>query len=259
MTLARRSVLKFAVGSAAISLLESSPLKVFAEPRPTKIKAIAFDGFPIFDPRPIAKLAEELYPGQGADLSNEWRTRQFEYTWLRTLSRTYVDFWQVTQEALTFSANKMKLDLTPQKTARLMNAYLKLKTWPDVIPALKTMKDMGLRLAFLSNLTPKMLHAGIENSGLNGTFEHILSTDQVQAFKPDPRAYQMGVDALNLKRDEILFAAFADWDAAGAKAFGYPTFWVNRLNAPPEELGVHPDASGANLNSLVDFLKTIQA
>jgi 2-haloacid dehalogenase len=99
-----------------------------------------------------------------------------------------------------------------------------------------------------------MLEAGLKNSHLDGAFEHVLSTDRVRAYKPDPRAYQMGVDAFDLKPDQVLFAAFAGWDAAGAKSFGYPTFWVNRQNQPVEELGVNADASGGDLNDLVAFL-----
>jgi 2-haloacid dehalogenase len=98
-----------------------------------------------------------------------------------------------------------------------------------------------------------MLEAGIRNSQLDGVFDHLLSTDRVKAYKPDPRAYQMGLDAFGLKRNQILFAAFAGWDAAGAKSFGYPTFWVNRQDQPSEELGVTLDANGGNLDDLVAF------
>jgi 2-haloacid dehalogenase len=111
-------------------------------------------------------------------------------------------------------------------------------------------------VAFLSNLTTKMLSAGIRNSQLEDMFDQVLSTDRVKAFKPDPRAYRMGVDAFALKPEEILFAAYAGWDAVGAKAFGYPTFWVNRQNQPAEELGVAVDANGGNLNDLVTFVTT---
>jgi 2-haloacid dehalogenase len=104
-------------------------------------------------------------------------------------------------------------------------------------------------------MTTKMLDAGIKNAGLDGAFEHVLSTDRIKAYKPDPRAYQMAIDAFELKREEILFAAFAGWDAAGAKWFGSPTFWVNRLNLPAEELGVAPDAMGRDLTALVSFVK----
>jgi len=134
-----------------------------------------------------------------------------------------------------------------------MNGYLSLKTWPDVPQALRSLKAAGIRLGFLSNFSRRMLEAGIRNSGLEGRFEHLLSTDEVRQFKPAPRAYQMAVDAFELKPEEILFAAFAGWDAAGAKWFGFPTVWVNRLNSPAEQLSVVPDVTCDDLAGLVTF------
>jgi 2-haloacid dehalogenase len=99
-----------------------------------------------------------------------------------------------------------------------------------------------------------MLDAAVRNFGLEGLLEGHLSTDKVKAFKPDPRAYQIGVDAFKLRKEEIVFAAFASWDAAGARWFGYPTFWVNRLKLPVEELGVVPDGVGSSLGDLVKFV-----
>jgi 2-haloacid dehalogenase len=218
------------------------------------IKAIAFDAFPILDPRPVFALVNELYPGKGTDLTSLWRIRQFEYGWLRTMSGRYADFWQATGDALSFAATALKLELPPGNRARLMDAYRKLGCWPDVPAALRSLKSAGIGLAFLSNMTAELLQSGIRNSGLDGIFEHVLSTDKVKACKPDPRAYGMALDAFGLKREEILFAAFAGWDAAGAKSFGYPTFWVNRQNQPAEELGVTPDAGGTTLDDLVSFV-----
>jgi len=178
------------------------------------------------------------------------RTRQFEYAWLRTLSGRYTDFWRVTEDGLVFAAKALQVELTPEKRSRLMDSYLKLGCWPDVPAALSSLKKAGMGLAFLSNLTAAMLEAGIRNSHLDGVFDHVLSTDRVKVYKPDPRAYQMAVDAFGFPRDQILFAAFAGWDAAGAKAFGYPTFWVNRQNQPAEELGLVPDRTGGKTKSL---------
>ena len=254
MPVNRRDFLNLIAGSMATGLVVSTPL-ARAAPRP-EMKAIAFDAFPIFDPRPVFTRVEQLFPGQGTELSNAWRTRQFEYTWLRTVSQHYADFWQVTEDALTFAANMLKLDLSQEKRQYLMGAYLELKAWPDVLPALRSLKDVGLRLVFLSNFTPRMLEASIKSAGLEGMFEHTLSTDQVKTYKPDPRAYQLGLDALRLTREEIVFVPFAGWDAAGAKWFGYPTFWVNRLRLPVEELGVAPDASGENLADLLQFVRS---
>ena len=235
------------------SLTACSAIARAAGPKKT-IKAVLFDAFPVFDPRPVFALAEELFPGKGADLAAAWRTRQFEYTWLRTISHKYADFWQVTEDALVFAAKMTNVDLTSDKRSRLMEAYLELSCWPDVPAALRSLRDAGIRLAFLSNMTERMLRAGIRNSKLDGMFERVLSTDLVRVYKPDPFAYQMGVDALRLNRDEILFAAFAGWDAAGAKTFGYSTFWVNRLNQPAEELGEVPDAVGTTLDDLVRYV-----
>lgn len=255
MPLDRRKFLMLTAACAASSVVVSSPLARAATM--TKIKAIAFDGFTIFDPRPVFALAEELFPGQGGELSNTWRTRQFEYAWLRTLTGRYVDFWHITEDALVFAAKMLKLDLSPEKRRRLMKAYLEIKTWPDALPALRSLKDAGIRMAFLSNFTAAMLDAAVKNSGLEGIFEPHLSTDRVKAYKPDPRAYQMGIDAFGLRRDEIAFAAFGGWDAAGAKTFGYSTFWVNRMNLPVEELDVAPDAIGATLHELENFVSHV--
>ena len=255
MSVDRREFLYMAAGAAAGLVAAASPTQ--AAPRP-KIKALAFDGFPIFDPRPVFALAEKLFPGKGAELSNAWRIRQFEYQWLRALSGQYADFWQVTEDALVYSTKLLKLELLPETRKQLMDAYLALKAWPDVLPALRTFKSAGIRMAFLSNLTAKVIEANVKNAGLEGFFEDALSTDKIKTYKPDPRAYQMGVDAFKLKREEILFVAFGGWDAAGAKSFGYPTFWVNRLNLPVEELGVMPDGVGPTATDLVSFLNIPQ-
>jgi 2-haloacid dehalogenase len=248
----RKFVTSLAGGLAAAAAV--APADYLLAANGAKIKAIAFDGFPIIDARPVFAKTEEIFPGKGLELSNAWRTRQFEYTWLRTMGGNYADFWHVTEESLVFAAKLLKIELSAAQRDQLMQTYLTLKAWPDVVPALKQLKDAGVRMAFLANLTNAMLDAVVKNSGLEGFFEDHLSTDKVKAFKPDPRAYQMGIDAFNLKKEEIAFAAFAGWDAAGAKWFGYPTFWVNRLNLPAEELDVVPDGIGSGLGDLARFV-----
>ncbi len=111
-----------------------------------------------------------------------------------------------------------------------------------------------MRAVLLSNFTAPMIDAAVRSSGLEGVFEPHLSTDRVRAYKPDPRAYRMGTDAFGLGREEIAFVAFGGWDAVGAKSFGYPTLWVNRMSLPVEELGVEPDVIGRNLDDLVRFV-----
>jgi 2-haloacid dehalogenase len=220
-----------------------------------RIKAVALDAFTTFDPRPVFALAERLFPGKGAELSAVWRARQFEYTWLRALMGRYADFWTVTEEALVFAARMAHVDLTPERRGQLMDAYFHLNAYPDALSALTSLTHAGVRVGFLTNMTPRMLDAAIANAGLGGLVDQRLSTDRIRTYKPDPRAYQMGIDAFGLALEEIAFAAFGAWDAAGAKAFGYTTFWVNRLDQPVEELGVNPDGFGVGLGDLVSFLR----
>ena len=253
-TINRRQLINLASAGAATSL---AAVHMGAAEAAPAIGAIAFDGFVIFDPRSIATLTEELLPGKGAQFSEVWRTRQFEYTWLRTLTGNYADFWQITQDALAFAAGSLKLDLTGEIRDRLMGAFLQLKAWPDVLPTLTALEQSGFRMAFLSDLSAEMIDANIRGAGLEGLFGEHLSTDRVRAFKPDPRAYRMGLDSFGLRREQIVFAAFGGWDAAGAKRFGYPTFWCNRFNLPIEELGVVPDRIGPSTVELAQFVRSL--
>lgn len=250
----RREFIRLVAGAAAVA----APA-VAAARGATVIEAVVFDLFTIVDPSPVFALAERLFPGKGAQLSATWRARQFEYTWLRALTGTYADFWTVTGDALVYAANAAGVALGADARAELMDAYLRLKAHPDAQPTLAEMKDSGLRLAPLSNFDPRMLDAAIDSAGLGGVFEHRLSTDARRTYKPHARAYQMAIDTFGLTRGEIVFAAFGGWDAAGAKAFGYTTFWVNRLGLPVEELGVRPDGIGRDLTDLAAFLRRLRA
>ena len=252
--ISRRSFSATAVAGLTIASVAASPLK-HLQGGPIKIKAIAFDAFPIFDPRPVFGLVNQLFPEKGIELAETWRTRQFEYTWLRTAGGIFKDFGAVTEDALVFAANKTGVNLTTAYRRQLMDQYLALDVWPDVLPALETLKRSGIRLAFLSNMTGEMLKSCSRHAKVDGYFEHLISTERAKTYKPSPVAYQLGVDALKLKKEEILFAAFAGWDASGAKWFGYPTFWVNRQGAPGEELNTSPDGTGKGMTELINFIR----
>jgi 2-haloacid dehalogenase len=234
-------------GAASVSAIALAA----AAPATASLKALAIDGLAVFNLRPVAAQLERLFGERSAALLALWRTRQFEYTWLRTLMGLYVDFWQVSEEALVFAARQLELDLRAAQRDEVMQSFLSLEAWPDVRPALQTLRDAGVRLALLSNFTEAILDAASRHAGIADLLEPPLSTDRVQAYKPHPRAYQMGLDAFALPREKIGFAAFGGWDAAGAKAFGYPTFWVNRAQQADEQLGKTPDAQGKTFEDLV--------
>jgi 2-haloacid dehalogenase len=242
------------IGLAAASFVgQELPRPVDAAARP-RFKAVAFDYLVLFDPNSVVPAVEQTFPGKGRELTQLWRTRQFEYTWLRSITDRYVDFFAVTEDALVYSANAMKLELTAERKQRLLNAYLHLAPWPDTAGTLRRLKESGIRVVALANFSPRMLQANAENARLTGLFDALLSTDANRTYKPDPRAYRLGMERLHLPKREILFAAFGGWDAAGAKAFGYPTVWVNRFNQPAEELGIQPDQISSDLSGLLEFV-----
>ena len=251
----RRQLLRGAWATVAMNALNVAQSRADV-PNPA-IKAVIFDGFAIFDPGSIFRLAEELFPGRGAVLSAAWRVRQFEYTWLRNSMHRYKDFSGVTHDALIYAGKQTGVELHPEQIGRLMSAYLEMKPWPDVVGAIKKLRDRRLRLALLSNMTAQMMRACVATSGLESAFEFQMSTDQVKAFKPAPVSYNLGLEAFQMRKSQIAFVPFGGWDAAGAKTFGYPTYWVNRLDVPEEELGVKADASHHDLSRLPAFIDSL--
>lgn len=220
------------------------------------IRAIAFDAYgTLFDVYSVGALAEQLFPGKGAELAAQWRDTQIGYTRVRTLSDRYIPFWELTQDALIFSARKLGLDLTDDARKRLMSQYACLSAFPENLGALKELKKMGVQLAILSNGTSDMLDIAVKSAGMSGLFDHLLSVESVKKYKTAPEAYQLGPDAFKLPTREILFVSSNCWDALGATWFGYTTFWINRSGQPLEELGVTPTAQGRLLTDVVDLVK----
>ncbi|GGC69693.1 haloacid dehalogenase type II [Undibacterium terreum] len=220
------------------------------------IQAIAFDAYgTLFDVYSIRELGEKLFPGRGMALAELWRDKQIEYTRLRTMCSMYKPFWEVTQDALVFSCNKLGLALTLDAQNALMGQYARLQAFPENLGVLQQLRASGLKLSILSNGNPHMLQSAVDAAGMQGLFSHLLSVEAVKKFKTAPEAYQMAPDVFGLPAKNILFVSSNCWDACCATWFGYTTFWVNRASAPLEELGVVPHGQGRSLTDVVDFVE----
>ena len=218
------------------------------------IKACVFDAYgTLFDVHSaVGKHRHRL--GDIADqVSNLWRTKQLEYTWLRSLMGHHADFWQVTQDALDFAFDMHGIN-NPDLHRDLMEAYLKLDCYPEVPEALSILKSRGFRLAILSNGTPAMLEAAVKNSGIDELIEKNFSVEDVGIFKPDFRVYQIAVDGMKVRSEEIVFQSSNAWDASGASAFGFKVAWVNRFGQSKERLPGKPDVEIKNLIELPDLI-----
>ena len=238
----------------AVGLSLAAPAAHAQTQQAPRFKAVAFDYFVIFDANSIVPEVEKPFPGKGAEFTKLWRAKQFEYCYLRTITGRYADFFAVTEDALVYAAEAMHLELAADTRQRLLNSYLTLKPWPDAADGLRKLKAAGVRIITISVFSAAMLRANAEHAGIADLFDDLLSTEVNQTYKPDPRAYALGMERLHLNKGEIAFAAFGAWDVYGAKSFGYPTFWVNRFNVPAEQLGVKADGTSNNFQGLLDFV-----
>lgn len=221
---------------------------------PSAIQALAFDAYgTLFDVHSVISTCNQVFPEKGPALSQLWRAKQLEYTWLRSLMGRYEDFWQVTESALLFACRSLNLDCPPAARQKLMDAYLQLDLYPEVAQALQSLSKY--KLAILSNGSPRMLAAVVESAGLEAVFSDVISVDEVKIFKPSPRVYELASRHLKVPQDAIGFISSNFWDIGGAKSFGLWTCWINRAKAPEEELGFRPDTMIGNLAELEEVFR----
>jgi 2-haloacid dehalogenase len=223
---------------------------------PREISALVFDAYgTLFDVHSVTTRAESLFPGKGAAISAAWRTKQLEYTWLRTLMGRYEDFSRVTAASLEWTFEHLGLGDEEAPRRALIEEYRKLAMFPEVPAALEELSKEGRALAILSNGHPDMLNAVVEHNGLSGMFRGgVLSVHAVKQFKPEPSVYRIVEEQLGVPRALVGFVSSNGWDAAGAKSFGFRVFWVNRGGAPVERLGVRPDSIVKSLAEIPGLL-----
>lgn len=219
------------------------------------IKAVVFDLYgTLFDVHSVRALCEEIYPGNGDAISKMWRQKQLEYTWMRTLMDQYKDFEAATADALRYTCGSLGLALDAAAETRLCNAYLHLNPFAEVPAALLRLRAAGLKTAILSNGSRHSVRTVVANAGLLDSFDHLISVDEVKLFKPHPNVYQLAVDTIKVNKAEILFVSSNAWDATGAKYFGYPVCWINRIGTVFDELGVSPDFVTTDVGALASRL-----
>jgi 2-haloacid dehalogenase len=237
------------------------------------IKAIVFDAYgTLYDTQSVVKVTDAAFPGHGDFITQVWRMKQLEYTWLRSMMGQYEDFWTITKDALAYTIGLLGHRADAALFARIAEAYNTLDPYPDARSALQSLS--GYRLAILSNGSPGMLQALVQHSGLAEFLEVTISVDDSKVFKPDPRAYELVEARLGMRPQEVLFVSSNGFDISGAKRFGFraariarvtqealahelahsekigPAAMFKALRTQAEHLGVSPDYVLATLGEL---------
>lgn len=218
------------------------------------IEACIFDAYgTLFDVSSVAKGAQDALGDRWQALSELWRSKQLQYSWIRGLAGHHADFWQVTGDALDFAMATQGLHDAALRD-RLMSLYLGIAAYPEVPAVLRRLKAGGIRLAILSNGTPAMLDAAVGNARLEGLFDAVLSVEEVGVYKPHPAVYKLAAEHFGIESAQACFLSSNSWDAYSAKAFGYRVLWCNRFGQAPERIPTAPDGEIADLTSLPDLI-----
>ncbi len=219
-----------------------------------RVRGMAFDMYgTVVDVGAVAEACREVAPDPVA-FNTQWRAKQLEYTFLRSLMGKYQDFWKVSEQALEFSIQRFGLAVSPEQRRGLMEAWLRPTPYAEVAAALPRLAER-YPLAILSNGSPKMLRTGLERTGLRHHFRWVISADAVKLYKPSPKVYQLAPKQMKLKKEEILFVSSNSFDVVGAKSFGFKVCWIKRAGAPLDPLGPKPDRVVKSFDELAAALR----
>jgi len=192
------------------------------------IKVVVFDAYgTLYDVQSVASVTDDAYPGYGEIITQIWRIKQLEYSWLRSLMGRYEDFASITRQSLVYTLKLLGLRYEETLFERIMEKYTHLDVYPDTIETLEALS--GRKLAILSNGSPAMLNDLVKNTGVDRFVEKTISVDTKKIFKPSPAAYMLVEQELGAKPSETFFVSSNPWDAAGAKAAGFAVAWIERV------------------------------
>jgi 2-haloacid dehalogenase len=219
-----------------------------------RVRACVFDAYgTLFDLASVAQAAADGLADGGRTLIEVWRSKQLQYTWLRGLAGRHADFLTVTGESLDFAMESLGIRDPPLR-ARLLDGFLRIAAYPDVLPCLERLREAGITLAILSNGTPDMLEQAATRAGIRGHFAAVLSVESAGVYKPHPDVYRLATERLALPAEQIGFVSANSWDAWAAKAFGFHVLWCNRFAQTPERLAPPPDRQIRDLASVASGL-----
>ncbi len=217
------------------------------------IKAIIFDAYgTLFDVNSAAEKCKDKIGKKWENFSNYWRTTQLEYTWLRNLMGRHKDFWQITEDSLDKSMKVFEIDSSMK--IDLLNLYKILSTFPEVKDALNILKEKKYKLAILSNGTPSLLNELVKSNNLDNVFDDVFSIEEVKAYKPDPKVYNIPINKYQIQKNEVAYLSANTWDVSAGGNYGFNPIWVNRNNNIFDNLDFKPINEIKNLKNINELL-----
>ena len=222
------------------------------------ITTCVFDAYgTLFDVSAAARMAAQDpalsgLSGTWADLAEDWRRKQLEYSWLRAITKQHCDFWQVTKDGLDWAMDARGLK-DPAMRKRLLQLYRELDAYPEVADVLARLREMGKATAILSNGSPGMLADAVTSADLSDRLDAVISVEDIGIFKPSAKVYDLVGEHFVVRPQDVLFVSSNGWDAAAAASYGFRVAWVNRRGDPADRMPGLPDHILSNLTQILDL------
>ncbi len=210
-----------------------------------------FDAYgTLFDVHSAVARHAALVGPEARRVSEIWRSKQLEYSWVRSALGHYRDFWSLTEEALDFALASVP-GVTSSAKASLLEAYAELDCYEEVPAVLQALKQAGAKLAILSNGSPQMLASAVKSAGIGSLLDDVFSVHELKIFKTAPQTYALVTQAYGVDATAVSFQSSNRWDIAGATAFGFTCRWINRSGQPEEYADLAPVETLSSLSGLV--------
>ncbi len=200
-----------------------------------------FDAYgTLFDVDSASRRLSKKLGSNWINFSTLWRQKQLEYSWLRNSMQSYENFWKITQNALDYALDSLKIN-DKNLRAELLDLYFKIESYKEVNKFLINVKRNNIKTCILSNGNYEMLNSAVKNAKLDLLIDKILSVENCKVYKPSKEVYQLVLDEFNQEKDKYIFFSSNCWDIHGASIFGLKTVWVNRINKIDDNLPGKPD------------------
>ncbi|MCL4766588.1 MAG: haloacid dehalogenase type II [Hyphomicrobiaceae bacterium] len=216
------------------------------------MRHFVFDAYgTLFDVHSAASRYRDAIGAQWDRLSQLWRTKHLEYTWIHAQTGRHVPFWTLAERSLDYAI--AATGGVPAGTRdKLLSAYRTLSAYPEAADVLQDLRRAGARLAVLTNGDRGMIDDAVAAAGLGGLLDEIITVHEAGVYKPNAAVYRLACERFGVAPDAISFQSSNRWDIAGAKAFGFRCIWINRHGLPDE----YPDMPA---DLIVEDLKPLTA
>ena len=218
------------------------------------VKVCIFDAYgTLFDVNAACRELSKEVGEQWQELATLWRLRQVEYTWLRNSMNEYINFWNITEDALEYAMETLNMKNEELKN-KLLDLYLKLEAYPEVEKVLTQLKKEGYQTGILSNGSEDMLASAVKNAKLENLLDKVLSVEKCKVYKPSSKVYDLVEKEFKINKINCAFFSSNAWDMHAAAHYGFKTIWVNRFEGNLEKLPGKPYKIVQTLEKIVDIL-----